>query len=380
MSSTWSTLPDVASSTEWDELIDNNPTLSRAFLGALEESGAVGGNTGWQPIHLQSEGKAVVPMYAKAHSYGEYVFDHAWANAAHRAGLRFYPKLLTAVPFTPSTGRRLLARPDADLNVLAEEAFEVVRQLAERAQISSWHVLFPAADEVAAWKNAGLLHRLGCQYHWFNRGYGDFDEFLGEFRASRRKTVRRERRSVAEQGVTIQTLHGAQLEPHHWQVFCECYRATYAKRSGHLGYLNDTFFKTIARTMPENIVMMLAVYRGQYVAAALCLRSHDTLYGRYWGALDEFDNLHFEACYYQGIDFCLAHGLRRFDPGAQGEHKIPRGFEPVLTHSFHWLAEPRLSQAVADYLRYERQEIREYAEEARTLLPFRRGDGQAGAN
>ncbi len=369
----WKTQPRFPDDHAWDALVHGDPTLRAAFLGALQASGSATPDTGWQPLHLvRDDGTAALPLYAKGHSYGEYVFDHAWADAMHRAGIPYYPKLLTAVPFTPATGRRLLTAPGAELATLAGEAFAAVRQLAERAGASSWHLLFPAAEEIAPWTEAGLLHRLGCQYHWFDRDYGDFEGFLAHFRQSRRKTVRRERRLVADQGVTLRTLDGSQLEPHHWEVFCQCYRATYAKRSGHAGYLNDAFFAALARTMPENIVMTLATHDGRDVAAALCLRSADTLYGRYWGALDEFDNLHFEACYYQGIDYCLAHGLTRFDPGAQGEHKIPRGFEPVITHSFHWLADPRLARAVEHFLEEERDHILAYAEDAKDLLPFHR--------
>lgn len=371
----WKTLPTVADAPDWNDYVGGSqpdPTICAAFLGALESSAAASSDSGWQPLHLQSEGRAIVPLYAKGHSYGEYVFDHGWADAAQRAGMRYYPKFLTAVPFTPASGRRLLGMPGQDTTKLASEVFEAVRELAERAHVSSWHILFPNDAEAPAWRAAGLLHRLGCQYHWFDRDYGDFDGFVGTFRQSRRKTVKRERRLVADQGVSLQVLDGRQLEPEHWRVFCDCYRATYAKRSGHSGYLNDAFFETIGRDMPDNIVMVLATYQGRHVAAALCLKSADTLYGRYWGALEEFDNLHFEACYYQGIEYCLNHGLTRFDPGAQGEHKIPRGFEPVLTNSFHWLAEPRLARAVKDFLGEERRYIRSYAREAAELLPFKR--------
>ncbi|GAA5232270.1 N-acetyltransferase [Verticiella sediminum] len=373
--STWKPSPSLADidAERWAQLAAGDPTLSAAFLGALQASGSASQDSGWQPAHLVREGaSAVLPLYAKSHSYGEYVFDHGWANAAHRAGLRYYPKLVTAVPFTPAAGRRLLTGTAALDATLAGEAYAAVRALAERGQVSSWHLLFPDDSEAPAWASTGLLHRLGCQYHWFDRGYGDFDGFLGRFRQSRRKTVKRERRLVAEQGVDLATLDGTQLEPHHWQVFYQCYRDTYEKRSGHAGYLNQAFFAAMARDMPEQVVMTLATHEGRYVAAALCLRSADTLYGRYWGALDDFANLHFEACYYQGIEYCLAHGLTRFDPGAQGEHKIPRGFEPVLTHSFHWLAEPRLANAVADFLAEERVYMQDYARDARELLPFHR--------
>lgn len=376
MDATWTVLGGIGASRAWIDAGDN-PTVSREFLGALETSGAVRAETGWQPLHLACEGQVFVPLYVKGHSYGEYVFDHAWAHAARRAGIRYYPKLLTAVPFTPTAGRRLLAPAGADLPALAGEALQLVQELARQNALSSWHVLFPHDSEIEAWRGTGMLHRFGVQYHWFNRGYGDFDDFLGRFRQSRRKTVRRERRLVAEQGITLQTLQGDQIEPHHWRVFCECYRATYRKRSGHDGYLNEQFFRTIGERMPRNIVMVLAVHQGRHVAAALCLRSHDTLYGRYWGALQEFDSLHFEACYYQGIEYCLRHGLRRFDPGAQGEHKIPRGFEPILTHSFHWIAHPGLADAVAEYLESERRDIEEYVRAAREWLPFHRGAGDS---
>lgn len=372
--SIWKTLPGVAGEAGWDDYLPPapNPTVTAAFLGALESSGSAAPSTGWQALHLLSEGRAAVPLYAKSHSYGEYVFDQGWANAAYEGGIRYYPKLVTAVPFTPSAGPRLLRADGDDAAALAGEALEVVRELAARAGASSWHVLFPDESEAPAWQQAGLLHRLGCQYHWFDRGYGDFDGFLETFRQSRRKTIRRERRIVAGQGVRLQTLDGRELEPFHWQVFIDCYRATYEKRSGHPGYLTTRFFEEIARSMPDSIVMTLATFQGRHVAAALYLKSSDTLYGRYWGALEEFDNLHFEACYYQGIEYCLRRGLRRFDPGAQGEHKIPRGFEPVLTHSFHWLADVRLARAVDDFLGEERETIRRYAIEARELLPFHR--------
>ncbi len=338
----------------------------------MEHSGSAAADTGWQPLHLESEGGLVVPLYAKGHSFGEYVFDHGWANASERAGLRYYPKLLTAVPFTPSQGRRLIGAPPEARAGAALEAFAAVQQLADRGRLSSWHVLFPEPDEVEAWQGTGMLHRVGCQYHWFDRDYGDFEGFIGTFRQSRRKTVRRERRSIADQGLSVQVIEGRELEPHHWEVFDQCYRMTYLKRSGHGGYLTPEFFPLLAESLADRVVMMLAVHEGQYVAAALCLKSEHCLYGRYWGALDDFPQLHFELCYYQGIDYCLKHGLQRFDPGAQGEHKVPRGFEPVLTHSFHWLAQPRLADAVADFLEQEREHVRHYAAAMRHDLPFRR--------
>lgn len=374
--SRWSTVPSARQCLAWAAAPDADPTTSQAFFAALEDSESAVAEAGWQPLHLQSEAGVVVPLYAKGHSYGEYVFDQGWAQAAHRAGLRYFPKLLTAVPFTPSQGRRLLvADATVPLDEAARQALAAVQQLAERSRASSWHVLFPQVHELEAWTGTGMLHRLGCQYHWFDRGYGDFDGFLATFRQSRRKTVRRERRLVAEQGITVQVLEGPELADEHWAVFDQCYRMTYLKRSGHGGYLTPAFFPALARALPEQLVMMLAHQAGQPVAAALCLKSSTTLYGRYWGALGAFSQLHFELCYYQGIEYCLRHGLARFDPGAQGEHKIPRGFEPVLTHSFHWLAEPALARAVAEFLDHEREHVRAYALEARQDLPFHR-DGR----
>lgn len=376
--SAWRTQPHLSPDGGWDALTGTDPTLSSAWLEALTSSGSAAPSTGWQPLHLMRDTTAALPLYAKSHSYGEYVFDSGWARAAQGAGLRYYPKLVSAVPFTPATGHRLLGAPGERGPALAAETFSVVRTLAAQAGASSWHVLFPQADEAGWWREAGLLHRLGCQYHWVDRGYGDFEGFLGAFRASRRKTVRRERRAVAEQGVQLQALSGAQLEPYHWDVFRRCYRDTYGRLSGHDGYLTDAFFEAIAHTMQDQVVMILASHGGQHVAAALCLRSGDTLYGRYWGSLREFPGLHFEACYYQGIAYCLAHGLSRFDPGAQGEHKVPRGFEPVLTHSCHWLAHPGLAQAVDDFLAQEREQVKDYAVEVAQLLPFRREDEAHG--
>lgn len=369
--SRWSTLPDASSSHHWQEASDRDPTTSPRWFAALEQSGSAAADTGWQPLHLQSDSGVVVPLYAKAHSFGEYVFDHGWADASERAGLRYYPKLLTAVPFTPSQGRRLLGAGD-DRAASAQEAFAAVQQVAERGGLSSWHVLFPEPDELDAWQSTGMLHRLGCQYHWFDRQYGDFDGFIGTFRQSRRKTVRRERRLVVEQGVSVEVLEGSNIEARHWQVFEQCYRMTYLKRSGHGGYFTPELFPLLAQNLTDRVVMMLAVYQGEYVAAALYLKSDRTLYGRYWGSLEDFDQLHFELCYYQGIDYCLRAGLQRFDAGAQGEHKVLRGFEPVLTHSFHWLAEPRLADAVANFLVQEREHVEHYASALRQDLPFRR--------
>lgn len=376
--SSWTTLSSARDSRCWAEAPDRDPTTSRAFFEALETSGSAARAAGWLPLHLESaEAGVVVPLYAKSHSYGEYVFDHGWAHAAQRAGMRYYPKLLTAVPFTPSEGRRLIGPgAAADPGLAAGQALAAAKVLAERSGASSWHVLFPAEAELEAWQATGMLHRLGCQYHWFDRDYGDFEGFLAHFRASRRKTLRRERRAVAEQGIRVETLEGAAIEPRHWEVLDQCYRLTYLKRSGHKGYLTPTFFGRLAESLGDRVVLMLAWHEGRAVAAALCLRSDDTLYGRYWGALADYPQLHFELCYYQGIEYCLRRGLRRFDPGAQGEHKIPRGFEPVLTHSFHWLAEPALAEAVDDFLQQERRHVRAYAETARQDLPFHR-DGTA---
>lgn len=354
------------------------PFIRHEFLAALEASGAVSAQRGWRPRHvLVRQGAqlvAVMPMYEKAHSYGEYVFDWAWADAYHRHGLAYYPKWLAAIPFTPATGPRLCTAPGWDRAAIAAWLLPRLRDQAAQHGISSIHLLFPDEAEARELAVDGFMLRTGPQYHWFNQGYQDFDDFLACFNSRKRKALRRERRRVTEQGLTLDTLTGDDITPAIWEQFYRFYQLTYAKRSGHGGYLDQSFFTRVGATLPASIVLMLARHQGRIVAGALNFRGADTLYGRYWGCQEEFDALHFEACYYQGIDYCIRHGLARFDPGAQGEHKIQRGFEPIKTYSRHWLAHPGFQAAVGEYLQQEQAGIDAYLAEARQLLPFRRSE------
>ncbi|WAG80661.1 GNAT family N-acetyltransferase [Metapseudomonas furukawaii] len=359
---------------QWDALLpDEQPFLRHAFLSSLEDSGSVGGRSGWHPAHQvlrdgQGGLRAAMPAYLKGHSYGEYVFDWAWADACQRAGIRYYPKLLVAVPFTPVSGARLLAvDDDAAVELLESAVADVIDD-----DLSGLHINFTddLVDRHLAGRT-GWLERLGCQFHWRNHGYRDFQDFLDAMSSRKRKQVRKERDQVAGQGIEFQWLTGHELLEADWDFIHACYANTYRVR-GQAPYLTRMFFSLLAGRMPEAIRVVLARQEGRPVAMAFSLLGGDTLYGRYWGCLAEFDRLHFEACFYQGIELAIASGLQRFDAGAQGEHKLIRGFEPVITRSWHWLAHPGLRAAVEDFLVQERAGVRAYAEEARDLLPFRR--------
>jgi predicted N-acyltransferase len=360
----------------WNSLADvDYPFLRHEFLHGLETTGCTTAESGWQPCHmLLREGETLVgvmPLYLKSHSYGEYVFDWSWADAWQRSGLEYYPKLVTAIPFTPATGPRLCMAPGLDSAAGYRIALQAIRQLAQQRNISSWHMLFPRESVAEELLEQGLPRRTATQFHWFNDGYGCFDDFLATFNSRKRKSLKRERKRVEEQGLELRTLTGAEIGPQEWQQFHHFYQMTYAKRSGHGGYLTREFFTETAARMGDQVVMVLAYLEQRPVAGALYFRSSDTLYGRYWGCEREFDCLHFEACYYQGIEYCIRHGLARFDPGAQGEHKIQRGFRPVPTWSNHWIADPRLAAAVADFTRQEEQHSQEYLQDASTGLPFK---------
>ncbi|MFA5629881.1 MAG: GNAT family N-acetyltransferase [Porticoccaceae bacterium] len=357
------------------------PFLSPAFFAALEDSGSAVAATGWEPRHQvirgDAEELAFMPLYLKSHSYGEYVFDWSWADAYQRSGLRYYPKLLSAVPFTPASGPRARFANSADPQALAAQLVAQALAVAEENRASSWHLLFPDEAHLALFQEPRLLHRRGVQYHWFNRGYEDFAHFLAGFNSRKRKMVRRERREVQESGLRIEQHSGAQITPALWHQFASFYQHTYRKRSGSRGYLTPAFFTHLGESMAEQCLLVTASQGEQVVAAAFYLFDADTLYGRYWGCHREFDFLHFELCYYQGIEFAIRRGMRRFDAGAQGEHKILRGFEPVMTHSLHWLAEPAFQRAVARFLEEEALHIHRHMNEARRLLPYREGSEQA---
>lgn len=367
---------DQVEGAEWNRLTGTGyPFLRYEFLAALESSGSVTQESGWQPqhmlIHRDDQLVALMPLYIKDHSYGEYVFDWAWADAYHRNGIHYYPKLLTAVPFTPAGGPRLCLLSEELRPEITAVAVEKIKQLTDENGYSSWHLLFPQQDESAQFVQSGLCERNGCQYHWFNRGYRDFDDFLAHLSSRKRKNIKRERRRVAEQDIRLIRVTGREISERHLNIFYTFYQATYYKRAQR-GYLTLNFFQQIHAAMPEQLMLVLAYREDQPVAAALCLTGEDTLYGRYWGCLEEYECLHFEACYYQGIEFCIERNIGKFDPGAQGEHKISRGFEPIATYSLHWIRHPGFRAAIEDFLDREKPGIDQYIEQASQQLPFRK--------
>ncbi len=361
---------------DWNRLCGTDyPFLRHEFLAALEQGGSVCEQRGWSPRHVVAwRGKrpvAVMPLYEKMHSYGEFVFDWNWAAAFERRGLSYYPKLLTAVPFTPASGPRCGSEAGEEHRQTLCKLHEAVLELARERGCSSWHLLFATPGEVATLAECGMLRRTSVHFVWHNRGYAEFADFLQSLNARRRKSIRRERRRVHEQGARLRTVSGEQASAADWDLFYACYQDTYARRSGHGGYLERNFFTRLARTLGQQIVLILAERRGQGVAAALCLRSSEVLYGRYWGCLEDIDCLHFETCYYQGIEYCIDNGLQHFDPGVQGEHKILRGFSPEKSYSCHWLRPREFQEAVRDYLQREEYQVQRYLEAASTLLPFK---------
>ncbi|ARF48217.1 MULTISPECIES: GNAT family N-acetyltransferase [Pantoea] len=370
---TLSTLSDIPAA-EWDALLpDDQPFLRHAFLLSLEDSGSVRPERGWQPAHLvwreQGELCAALPGYQKSHSQGEYVFDHAWADACQRAGIAYYPKWLGAIPFSPVTGARVLGKSDAAIRLLSR-----LPDWLERQALSGAHINFTDSHANALLaEQPDWLARLGCQYHWHNRGYRDFQDFLDTLMSRKRKQLRKEREQVALNGFEFDWYRGDQLREDQWDFVYTCYANTYAVR-GQRPYLTRAFFSLLAARLPENIRVVIARLQQQPAAMAFYLKDGESLYGRYWGCLAEFNQLHFETCFYQGMDFAIAEGLQRFDAGAQGEHKLVRGFEPQITHSWHYLCHPGLRAAVDDFLQQERQGVHLWAEEARDALPYRRGD------
>ncbi|MCR8922021.1 GNAT family N-acetyltransferase [Dasania sp. GY-MA-18] len=361
------------SAQQWDSLVHSDyPFTRHAFLAALELSGSVAVATGWQPHHLcvyQAEQLvAVMPLYIKQHSYGEYIFDWSWAEAYQRHGYNYYPKLLAAIPFTPATGPRLCIHPDSDAAALYEAVGQQLIAQAQQLQASSVHVLYHSQ---ANHFNAPFMARSSVQFHWFNQGYTCFDDFLAQFKSRKRKTLNKERRSVKQQGISLQRLSGNEISEEIWQQFYYFYQLTYAKRSGHGGYLKQDFFKRIASSMADQIMLVIARKDQDIVAGALNFFDSHSLYGRYWGCSEELEQLHFEACYYQGIEFCIERGLQRFDSGAQGEHKIQRGFQPVDTHSSHWLAQPDFAHAIQQFLQQETTELKRYKLQCSKHLPFK---------
>lgn len=345
------------SATQWNTLAgDENPFLRHEFLVALEQHNCVGEHAGWWPQHLivtdNDQLLGAVPMYLKDNSYGEFVFDWAWAEAYERARLRYYPKLVVAIPYTPATGPRLLLADGSQRESVADRLINGTLELARQRNVSSLHWLFTDEQDTTRLQQHGLLRRTGCQYHWTNHNYRDFDDFLQTFSAEKRKKIKRERRHVIEANVTLELLNGHQIDNEQWDIFHDFYQSTFDKKWGTAS-LTPGFFKALGKTMPDQTLLILARHNNRYVAGSFLLHGRDTLYGRHWGCSEQFHSLHFEACYYRAIDYCIEHGLKRFEAGAQGEHKISRGFLPTPTYSAHWIAHPGFRNAIADYVARE---------------------------
>ncbi len=360
----------------WNELVqDSDPFLSHAFLLALEQSSSVSKETGWEPYHLlvfeQQKLVAAMPLYLKRHSRGEYVFDQQWADAYAQSGMEYYPKWVNAIPFTPCQGQRILISDLVERSSIIQLLLNTIKQLSELNNISSFHCLFPSPDQVNL-LDQQLLIREGIQFRWSNNNYPDFADYLQTFTSRQRKNINKERRKITEQGIYLQRLTGLDISESQWQVFFDFYQLTYLKR-GQSAYLNIDFFKQLAQTMPEKIMLVLAKKDQAYVGAALSFIGDNTLYGRYWGCYEEYNNLHFETCYYQGLEYCLEHQLQTFDSGAQGEHKISRGFEPVITYSAHWIQNKHFSGLISAFLKREKEVLKQYKAHCFNQLPFKQG-------
>ncbi|MBN9599807.1 MAG: N-acetyltransferase [Afipia sp.] len=367
--------PAAAEDSRSDSAPAYNPFISHAFFAALEQSGSASARTGWGPRHLvaRRDGEVVglVPCYLKSHSQGEYVFDHSWAEAFERAGGRYYPKLQAAVPFTPATGPRLLVRPGFDEQRVRDALAGGLIALCDQIGASSLHVTFALEQEWRDLAARGFLQRTDQQFHWHNEGYASFEDFLGTLASRHRKAIRRERRDALADGITIHALTGSAITEDAWDAFFEFYMETGSRKWGR-PYLNRAFYAQIARSMPDDIVLIMARRDGSWIAGAINFLGSDTLFGRHWGAIEHHPFLHFEVCYYQAIEFAIAHGLKRVEAGAQGEHKIARGYLPQTTYSAHYIANPSLRRAVRDYLARERAYVTEAARELTDAGPFRK--------
>jgi len=363
---------------EWNRLAGSDyPFLRHEFLAAAEASGCVSPDTGWTPRHLtvrDRNGKicAAMPLYEKSHSWGEFVFDWSWAQAYQRAGIDYYPKLISAIPFTPAPSTRILLGDGRD-KAMAGSLLESAIGLANETDCSSFHVLFPDPDELPLLRESGLQLRKDCQFHWHNQGYRNFEDFLGKFSSAKRKKAKRERRRVAEDGISFRWVHGEDADRALWNDVYQLISITFLRR-GSMPYFDLGFFLDVSKHVPGSILLVLAEKHGALIAAAVFYESDDVLYGRYWGADAHYNSLHFETCYYQGIDYCIANKKQIFEPGTQGEHKISRGFVPTTTWSAHWLARPEFYSAIRSYLREEGRHIDRYMDAAGSHSPYRAGD------
>ena len=361
----------------WNALAGTGqPFLRHEFLLALEQSGCAVPRTGWTARHLVIEDAdrrtlGAMPLFRKTHSRGEFVFDFSWANAYEQHGLPYYPKLLSAVPFTPVRGPRLLHAPGIEAESMAATLSATAMDYARSEQFSSWHVLFPQDDTAERLKRAGLILRRDCQFHWFNQDYESFDAFLATFTAEKRKKAKRERRRVAEAGIVFDTLHGGDMDAALWNIVYPFYADTFY-RHGHDPYLNLDFFRRIAAAMPDQLMLKVARVGKEPIAVAIFFVGEDALFGRYWGAGGAYHSLHFETCYYQGIEYCIEKKLRRFEPGTQGEHKVPRGFVPTMMNSAHYVADPRFAAAIRDFAAREARGVDNYAAAVNQHVPYHR--------
>lgn len=357
-----------------------NPFLSHAYLSALEESGSATAKTGWLGQHLLLEGgdgqlRGGLVCYLKSHSQGEYVFDHGWADAFERAGGRYYPKLQSSIPFTPATGPRLLSAPDENTNAVQDALAAGLKELARRHDVSSAHVTFVPEAEIPALERAGFLHRTDQQFHFTNEGYGSHAGFLETLASRKRKALKKERRAALENGISIDWLTGSDLSESIWDEFFAFYMDTGGRKWGR-PYLTRAFYSLIGERMADDILLVMARRNGRYIAGAINFIGGDALYGRHWGCIEDHPFLHFEVCYHQAIDFAIAKGLKRVEAGAQGEHKLARGYMPVTTHSAHFITHPGLARAVGDYLQRERRDVEETGEFLAEHGPFRKGERQ----
>lgn len=360
---------------QWNRLVkDNHPFLRHEFLHAMEKHGCVGEKFGWLPRHIAiyAEGSllAAMPLYEKYNSYGEFVFDHAWADAYQRNGLPYFPKLVSAIPYTPATGQRLLCRKE-DRKVLFPLLLKRALELTEEIGASGFHCLFPLQEEHRFMEQQQLLTRHDCQFHWHNENYQGFDDFLAQLTAKKRKNIRQERRRVVDSGVVLRRLDGHTASETDWHDFTRFYNQTFEEKWG-IATFNYPFFLDVARQLPDQVLLVLADLDGECIAGSLMYQSDTTLYGRHWGRLRQLHSLHFEACYYQGIAHCIEQGLKLFEPGAQGEHKIPRGFRPTLTRSSHWIRDERFRGPIATHVQHEREAVSDYIQELEETLPYRR--------
>jgi predicted N-acyltransferase len=369
---------------DWNRVTGTaNPFLRHEFLAALERHNCVGESFGWYPQHIAVYDDTgmlagVAPLYLKDNSYGEFVFDWSWADAYHRAGKTYYPKLVSAIPYTPVTGPRLLVRPDADRAAVRDWLIETALALTPQTHSSSLHWLFTDGEDTQTLLGHHFLRRTGCHFHWRGDGYRSFEDFLSDLSSRRRKQIRRERRYVAEAGIRLQIVHGHEASEAEWQTMHRFYRSTFERKSG-LPTLSLEFFLDISHSMGQQIVLVFAWRGAQAVAGAINLRSDTALYGRHWGCLGYYHSLHFETCYYRGIEYCIENRLNLFEPGAQGEHKISRGFLPTLTWSAHWIADPRFRQAIARFLAREHDVMLDYQDEMQRYSPYRESTPEPGA-